>query len=369
MATSASDSALGLIRSPRPSLYRIHTRKVSIASADISHIADQNAELLDRLRKLEAEATSADTSMGSPRAKRSLPSHCSQQRPRLFLSAIPQRHLQGLVTRRLLRHLETRRTKTRSPFSTTSATPSPFGTSMTPTAFANNTTPSPFGINVHTQSAFSNNTSSGPSPFGATTQSVFGGGSNNATASKHTEALKTPFGFTGFNTAPSAAPASSSTTTAPAPSFSFGNKNPQTLLLPPQSPARRRLYRNSPSILHNNLEVQRLPRRCLASRNFFPDAKGLKIFHESSLEVVTHFILLLFVFFFHILFICLTALLLAVIIIIHARPLSLTSCCCALPSFHLRFPCNLLQFCIGILSYLPNYYITILCNKQCEICK
>ena len=60
MATSASDSALGLIRSPRPSLYRTHTRKVSIASADISHLADQNAELLDKLEKLEAEATSAD---------------------------------------------------------------------------------------------------------------------------------------------------------------------------------------------------------------------------------------------------------------------------------------------------------------------
>ena len=60
MATSASDSALGLIRSPRSSLYRTHTRKVSIASADISHLADQNAELLDKLEQLEAEATSAD---------------------------------------------------------------------------------------------------------------------------------------------------------------------------------------------------------------------------------------------------------------------------------------------------------------------
>ncbi|KIM46579.1 hypothetical protein M413DRAFT_441666 [Hebeloma cylindrosporum] len=60
MATSASDSALGLIRSPRPSLYRTHSRKISIASADISHLADQNAELLDKLEKLEAEATSAD---------------------------------------------------------------------------------------------------------------------------------------------------------------------------------------------------------------------------------------------------------------------------------------------------------------------
>jgi len=60
MATSASDSALGLIRSPRSSLYRTHTRKVSIASADISHLADQNAELLDKLEKLESEATSAD---------------------------------------------------------------------------------------------------------------------------------------------------------------------------------------------------------------------------------------------------------------------------------------------------------------------
>jgi hypothetical protein len=108
-------SALGLIRSPRPSLYRTHTRKVTIASADISHLADQKVELLDRLEKLEAEATSADTSMGSLQAKRSLPSHCSQQRLGVLLSAIPQRHLQGLVTRQLHRHLETRRTKTRSP--------------------------------------------------------------------------------------------------------------------------------------------------------------------------------------------------------------------------------------------------------------
>jgi len=54
MATSAS----GLIGSPRPSRHR--SRKVSIASADISRLADQNAELLDKLEKLEAEATSTD---------------------------------------------------------------------------------------------------------------------------------------------------------------------------------------------------------------------------------------------------------------------------------------------------------------------
>ena len=55
---STATSASGLISSPRPSLHR--SRKVSIASADISRLADQNAELLDKLEKLEAEATSTD---------------------------------------------------------------------------------------------------------------------------------------------------------------------------------------------------------------------------------------------------------------------------------------------------------------------
>ncbi|PPQ69242.1 hypothetical protein CVT26_003654, partial [Gymnopilus dilepis] len=66
LSSSTSDSALGLIRSPRPaSLYNPShlgppTRKVAIATADISLLADQNAELLNKLEKLEAEATSAD---------------------------------------------------------------------------------------------------------------------------------------------------------------------------------------------------------------------------------------------------------------------------------------------------------------------
>ncbi|KAF8958450.1 hypothetical protein BDZ97DRAFT_2047164 [Flammula alnicola] len=63
LTSSSSDSVLGLIKSPRearPSLFKGHTRKVSIATADISLLADQNAELLDKLEKLEVEATSAD---------------------------------------------------------------------------------------------------------------------------------------------------------------------------------------------------------------------------------------------------------------------------------------------------------------------
>ena len=202
-----------------------------------------------------------------------------------------------------------------SVFSTISVAPSPFSTSTTPTAFGNNTTPLPFSSNVNMQSAFSNNTGSGPSPFGATTtqtQSVFGGGPNinNATVSKPTEASRTQFGFTQFNTTPNAAPASSSTTTAkatPAPTFSFGNKNPQTPAAAPQSQAHRQLYRSSASILHNNLGVQRLR---LVSKTFFPDAKGWKIFHESAPGSSSsfHFTFFFFFFCFHILFVCLTAL-------------------------------------------------------------
>ena len=56
MNYSTSDSALSLISSPHPSLLRLD-RKVT---ADISLLADQNAELMDKLEKLEAEASSAD---------------------------------------------------------------------------------------------------------------------------------------------------------------------------------------------------------------------------------------------------------------------------------------------------------------------
>ncbi|KAF9555352.1 hypothetical protein CPC08DRAFT_134903 [Agrocybe pediades] len=59
-SSSTSESALGLVRSPKPSFYRGHTRKTTVATADISLLADQNAELLDKLEKLESEATSAD---------------------------------------------------------------------------------------------------------------------------------------------------------------------------------------------------------------------------------------------------------------------------------------------------------------------
>jgi len=59
-SSSPSDSALGLDKSPKPSFYRGHARKASVVTADISLLADQNAELLDKLEKLEAESTSAD---------------------------------------------------------------------------------------------------------------------------------------------------------------------------------------------------------------------------------------------------------------------------------------------------------------------
>jgi len=53
----ASDSALSVIASPHPSLLRRLDQKVT---ADISLLADQNAELMEKLEKLEAGASSAD---------------------------------------------------------------------------------------------------------------------------------------------------------------------------------------------------------------------------------------------------------------------------------------------------------------------
>lgn len=57
MNHSTSDSALSVIASPHPSLLRRLDRKVT---ADISLLADQNAELMDKLEKLEAGTSSAD---------------------------------------------------------------------------------------------------------------------------------------------------------------------------------------------------------------------------------------------------------------------------------------------------------------------
>ena len=58
MSYSTSDSALSvLIASPHPSLLRRLDQKVT---ADISLLADQNAQLLDKLEKLEAGTSSAD---------------------------------------------------------------------------------------------------------------------------------------------------------------------------------------------------------------------------------------------------------------------------------------------------------------------
>lgn len=55
LSYSTSESAL-----VKPQGYTGHTRKISIASADISLLADQNAELLDKLQQLEEEATTTD---------------------------------------------------------------------------------------------------------------------------------------------------------------------------------------------------------------------------------------------------------------------------------------------------------------------
>ncbi|KAF9480715.1 hypothetical protein BDN70DRAFT_877286 [Pholiota conissans] len=59
IVASSSESALEFISSPQPSPKR-HARKVSIAVADVCLLSDQNAELLDKLEKLEKEATSTD---------------------------------------------------------------------------------------------------------------------------------------------------------------------------------------------------------------------------------------------------------------------------------------------------------------------
>jgi hypothetical protein len=57
MNYSTSDSALSVITSPHPSLLRQLDRKVT---ADISLLADQNVELMDKLEKLAAGTSSAD---------------------------------------------------------------------------------------------------------------------------------------------------------------------------------------------------------------------------------------------------------------------------------------------------------------------
>ena len=57
MNYSTSDSALGVIASSHSSLLKRLDRKVT---ADISLLADQNAELMDKLEKLEAGASSSD---------------------------------------------------------------------------------------------------------------------------------------------------------------------------------------------------------------------------------------------------------------------------------------------------------------------
>lgn len=45
-----------------PTSYKGHARKISVSTTEISHLADQNAELLDKLEKLESESFSADQS-------------------------------------------------------------------------------------------------------------------------------------------------------------------------------------------------------------------------------------------------------------------------------------------------------------------
>ena len=57
MSYSTSDSALGVIASSHSSLLKRLDRKVT---ADISLLADQNAELMEKLEKLEAGASSSD---------------------------------------------------------------------------------------------------------------------------------------------------------------------------------------------------------------------------------------------------------------------------------------------------------------------
>lgn len=48
--------------SPVTSTYKSHARKISVSNAEISHLADQNAELLDKLERMEAESLSSDQS-------------------------------------------------------------------------------------------------------------------------------------------------------------------------------------------------------------------------------------------------------------------------------------------------------------------
>jgi hypothetical protein len=57
---SSSDSAINFNATPPITIFRGHTRKVSMSTADISLLADQNAELLQKLEKLESESTTAD---------------------------------------------------------------------------------------------------------------------------------------------------------------------------------------------------------------------------------------------------------------------------------------------------------------------
>ncbi|PPQ63145.1 hypothetical protein CVT24_005784 [Panaeolus cyanescens] len=60
LSYSSSDSALGLINTPQPDFYRPHVNRISMSSSDVSYLEEQNAELLNKLERLEAEATSAD---------------------------------------------------------------------------------------------------------------------------------------------------------------------------------------------------------------------------------------------------------------------------------------------------------------------
>ncbi|KAF8076699.1 hypothetical protein FPV67DRAFT_1472379 [Lyophyllum atratum] len=48
--------------SPIASTYKSHARKISVSTSEISHLADQNAELLQKLERIESESLSADQS-------------------------------------------------------------------------------------------------------------------------------------------------------------------------------------------------------------------------------------------------------------------------------------------------------------------
>ncbi|KAI0663231.1 hypothetical protein C8Q70DRAFT_931170 [Cubamyces menziesii] len=57
MFPTSSDDSLH----PLPPAARLrHTRRISVTPTELAHLADQNAELLDKLEKLEAESTKAD---------------------------------------------------------------------------------------------------------------------------------------------------------------------------------------------------------------------------------------------------------------------------------------------------------------------